>query len=85
MRLFAVVAALFIAGGVAFAVAGALGVSNAIDTGTFRSDFWSAEFWLLVPGNAAAGLGTNGKWLLEGVAGGVLISTGTLILRVSGR
>lgn len=85
MRLFALIAALFIAGGVWLLVASGLGFYSAIDTATIRFDFWTVEFWLLVPGDVSAGLATNGKWLLEALAGGLLTTTGTLILRVSGK
>ena len=83
MRPFVVIAVLVITAGAYFLVAGAVRAFGCVESGVFACDVWSAEFWLLVPGEAAAGLGPNAGWLLRVAGGGAMVLVGRIVLRVA--
>jgi hypothetical protein len=85
VRLFALIGALLIAGGVYLLVDGGLRLSRCLDTDIFSMKVWTKEFWLFMPHHASAGLSPNAHWFLR-LTGGLLTTVlGTKVLRVATR
>jgi hypothetical protein len=70
VRIFALIGALLVAGGMFLLVDGGLHLQRALHEGSFDARFWTTEFWLLVPSHPRTGLGVNAHWFVR-LAGGV--------------
>lgn len=71
MRLFALVGALIVAGGVYLAIDGGVQLNRCITLGTLYLEVWRPEFWLRIPDQPGMGLGANAHWFIR-LVGGVL-------------
>lgn len=70
MRLFVLLGALIVAGGVYLGLSGAIQVDKCLTFGNFSLEVWNVHFWLLTPEKPGMGLGPNGQWLLR-ILGGI--------------
>jgi hypothetical protein len=83
VRLFALIGALLVTGGVYLLVDGGLRLHRTLNNNTFTPRIWATEFWL--PSNMGPGLGPNAHWFLR-LAGGVPAALlGMKLLRVATR
>lgn len=83
MRLFALLGALILAGGVYLGIAGAIQLNNCISFGTFSTEIWAAHFWLLYPDEPSMGLGPNAGWFLRVMGGVAAIYLGGRLIKFS--
>ena len=83
MRLFVLLGALVVAGGVYLGLSGAIQANKCLTFGTFSMEVWSAHFWLLSPDKPGLGLGPNGHWLLRILGCGVAVYLGGKLIKFS--
>ncbi len=81
VKLFALIGALLLAGGVYVLIDGGIRLNQCISAGVFDTRIWASEFWLISPTNPDLGLSQNAHWLLR-ISGGVLaLAFGARLLR----
>jgi hypothetical protein len=85
LRLFALLGALLIAGGVYLLIDGGLRLSRALGDDTFSYRVWTAAFWLAAPETSEFELALNAHWLVRIVCGLAGLPLGTKIVRVATR
>ena len=85
MRLFVLLGALIVAGGVYLGLAGAMQVDKCLTFGNFSIAVWDVHFWLLSPDKPGLGLGPNGQWFLRLVGGAAAVIAGGKLIKFSNR
>ncbi len=85
MRLFVLLGALIVAGGVYLGLAGAIQANKCLTFGTFGMEVWSPHFWLLSPDKPSLGLGPNAQWFLRILGGGAAVYLGGKLIKFSTR
>jgi len=85
VRLFALVGALLVAGGVFLLVDAGLRVQRCIATDVWSLRVWAADFWLLVPRNPSLGLSQNAHWFLRVVGGLLAVPIGLKVVKLAAR
>lgn len=85
MRIFALIGALLMAGGVFLLVDSGLRVSHCVTNDLFSWTVWSEEFWLLVPSKPDLGMSPNAHWFLRLIGGVIVALLGLKILRTATR
>jgi len=85
MRLFALIGALLLVGGVYLLVDGGLRINQTLSADTFSLRVWSKEFWLFSSANPSLGLSPNAHWFLRLAGGLAAIVVGAKVLRVATR
>jgi|GEM_PF-5543380 len=64
-------------------VQGGLFLKATMNTTAFTLEFWTSDFWLLVPSDPEQGLGPNAGWFLRLVGGAFTALVGWVVLRAS--
>jgi hypothetical protein len=85
VRLFALIGALLITGGVYLLVDGGLRLNRCLENDVFSVKVWTKEFWLFMPHQVSAGLSPNAHWFLRLMGGILAAAVGSKVLRVATR